>query len=174
VGAGNDRIGLVHRADVRGTRTFRLGRDKARPKIASIDRRRTRTLRASIGGGWLRLRVRQRCREEQLQKRRRLPSSNRVPRHLATASEKTETTNSRSIIVAGYRAQAFVSHLSFALASRIVCHCRLETASGAPQASGKTWSLTYPGHAPLVRPVTGHGRVSWNSRLCGQRHLPAY
>jgi hypothetical protein len=28
-----------------------------------------------------------------LQKRRRLPSSNRVPRHFATASEKTETTD---------------------------------------------------------------------------------
>jgi hypothetical protein len=63
----------------------------------------TRTLRASIGGGWLRLRARQRGREEQLQKRRRLPSSNRVLRHFATASEKTETTDSRSIIVAGAR-----------------------------------------------------------------------
>src|SRR5580700_10593175 len=59
VRAGNDRIGLVHRAGARGTRTFRFGRYKARPKIASVGRRRTRTLRASIGGGWLRLRARE-------------------------------------------------------------------------------------------------------------------
>jgi hypothetical protein len=35
-----------------------------------------------------------------------------------------------------YRAQPFVSHLSFALASRIVCHCMFEGASGPPHASG--------------------------------------
>jgi hypothetical protein len=32
--------------------------------------------------------------------------------------------------------QPFVSHLSFAFASRIDCHCMFETASGPPQASG--------------------------------------
>jgi hypothetical protein len=37
-----------------------------------------------------------------------------------------------------YRPQLFRSHLSLALAARIVCHCRLETASGPPQASGTT------------------------------------
>src|SRR5262245_88253 len=49
------------------------------------------------------------------------------------------------------------SHLSFAFAAAVVCHCMLEGESGPPQASGLIWSTTYPGHAPLVFPVEGQG-----------------
>jgi hypothetical protein len=38
--------------------------------------------------------------------------------------------------------QPFNSHRSLALPSAIVCHCMLLGASGPPQASGTTWSMT--------------------------------
>jgi hypothetical protein len=41
-----------------------------------------------------------------------------------------------SVVRYSYLAQAFRSNLSFALASAIVCHWRLETSSGPPQARG--------------------------------------
>src|SRR6516164_4956452 len=81
--AGNDRIGLVHWADVRRARTFRFGRHKPRPQIVSVRRRRSRALRAGTSGGWLRLGASQRRCAEQLQKRHPPPHSNRVPGHLS-------------------------------------------------------------------------------------------
>jgi hypothetical protein len=44
-----------------------------------------------------------------------------------------------------------------AFASAVVCHCMLLGESAPPCLSACTWSITYPGHAPDVRPVDGHG-----------------
>src|SRR5271169_1556235 len=79
VRAGNYRIGPVHRTDIRRARTFRFGRHEARAQIAPVRGKRSRSLRARISGGQLRLRAGQRGRQEQLQKYRPLPCSNRVP-----------------------------------------------------------------------------------------------
>ncbi len=51
----------------------------------------------------------------------------------------------------------FLSHLSFAFTSAVVCHCKLLGFCGPPLASGMTWSITYPLHRPDVFPVAGHG-----------------
>jgi hypothetical protein len=39
----------------------------------------------------------------------------------------------------------------------LVSHCMFSGASAPPHASGFTWSTSYPGHAPRVLPVDGHG-----------------
>ena len=54
------------------------------------------------------------------------------------------------------------SHLSFAIVPAAVListgnHCRFETASQPPHASGMIWSICQPGHEPDADPVTGHG-----------------
>jgi hypothetical protein len=49
-----------------------------------------------------------------------------------------QTWLARTIAQTASSPEPFVSHLSFAFASRIVCHCMFETASGPPQASGRT------------------------------------
>ena len=48
------------------------------------------------------------------------------------------TKHSRPLAHTTYRVQPFVSHLSFAFASALVCHCMFEGASGPPLASGTT------------------------------------
>jgi hypothetical protein len=85
------------RADVRRARTFRLRRHKTRSQIVSVGGRQTRSLRAGIGRGWLRVRARQRGRQEQLQKRRPLPCSHRVPLHFAVASHEQKAPDGLSI-----------------------------------------------------------------------------
>jgi hypothetical protein len=45
------------------------------------------------------------------------------------------------------------SHLSFALASALVCHCMFAGVSGPPRFSGMIWSRVWPGH-PLGCPVS--------------------
>jgi hypothetical protein len=59
----------------------------------------------------------------------------------------------------------FYSHLSFAFASVTVCHCMFDASSAPPRFSGLMWSITHPGHAPLERPVDGHGCDFLKSRL---------
>ena len=49
------------------------------------------------------------------------------------------------------------SDWSLAFAASFVCHCMLLGASAPPRFSGVIWSITYPGQAPEVRPVDGHG-----------------
>lgn len=51
----------------------------------------------------------------------------------------------------------FLSSLSFALPSAIVCHCMLDGSSLPPLARGTMWSITYPGQAPELFPFAGHG-----------------
>jgi len=57
------------------------------------------------------------------------------------------------------------SNLSLILPSLIVCHCILIGLSGPPHANGTMWSITYPGHAPLVFPFDGHGCSRLNAFL---------
>jgi hypothetical protein len=45
----------------------------------------------------------------------------------------------------------------------IVSHCMFDDASDPPQASGTTWSTSYPGHDPVVRPVEGQGWLRRNA-----------
>jgi len=53
------------------------------------------------------------------------------------------------------------SHSSFAFASRIVCHCRLETASGPPQASGQDMVFDVAG----ARAACAAGCRAWVRQL---------
>ena len=52
---------------------------------------------------------------------------------------------------------------SFAFAASLVCHCMLPGVWDPPCFSAWMWSTTYPGHAPDVRPVEGHGLERRNS-----------
>jgi len=65
----------------------------------------------------------------------------------------------------GYR-QPRRSQRSFRLASAAVCHCMLEGSSRPPQASGTTWSTTYPGR-PRGYPV----RLKNSRRARGLRRI---
>ena len=38
-----------------------------------------------------------------------------------------------------------------------VSHCMFRGVSGPPQAKGMTWSTSWPGQEPVVRPVEGRG-----------------
>jgi hypothetical protein len=60
---------------------------------------------------------------------------------------------------------------SFAFASSMVCHCMLLWSSGPLRFRGITWSTTYPGHAPAVLPVDGHGFARRNARRCAGLRL---
>lgn len=64
--------------------------------------------------------------------------------------------------------------MSLAFASLTVCHCMLLGASAPPRFSGRTWSMTYPGHAPEVFPVEGQGCDFLNSLFacCDRLILP--
>ncbi len=67
------------------------------------------------------------------------------------------------------------STLSFAFAAWTVCHCMFDGSSRPPCLSAWTWSTTYPGHAPCVFPVEGHGCERMNFALCsGSRFLFPY
>jgi hypothetical protein len=62
-------------------------------------------------------------------------------------------------------AYSFLSHLSLALASAVVCHCILKGSSAPPSANAFLWSITYPGQLPLDFPVDGQGFCRSNFRL---------
>ncbi len=51
----------------------------------------------------------------------------------------------------------FYSARSLIFAASFVCHCILLGLSAPPRLSVCTWSITYPGHAPELLPVDGHG-----------------
>jgi hypothetical protein len=50
----------------------------------------------------------------------------------------------------------------FDLLALFVSHCMLLGESDPPQASGVLWSTSFPGHAPEVFPVDGHGWLFLN------------
>jgi hypothetical protein len=50
-------------------------------------------------------------------------------------------------------------------------HDRFTTASQPPHANGIVWSIAQPGHAPLVRPVAGHGWARRNAESTSLRRL---
>ena len=54
---------------------------------------------------------------------------------------------------------------SFARASSRVCHCMLSGESGPPCFSAWMWSITSPGHGPIVTPVAGQGLLLRKVRL---------
>jgi hypothetical protein len=65
-------------------------------------------------------------------------------------------------------AYGFLSHLSLAFASAVVCHCMLDGTSAPPSANARRWSITYPGQLPLDLPVDGQGFCRSNCRLASR------
>jgi hypothetical protein len=62
----------------------------------------------------------------------------------------------------------FLSHLSLAFASAVVCHCILDGSSAPPSANAFVWSMTNPGQLPVDLPVDGQGFCRSNCRLASR------
>jgi hypothetical protein len=57
------------------------------------------------------------------------------------------------------------SVLSFTFAAVVVCHCILLGESAPPRFNATTWSITYPGQAPVDLPVAGQACTFLNESL---------